>query len=325
MSDRPIGVHLRAANLLWKKLKLAGVVEGEDAAVAGLLAAKAAASSDVARDLKRYAELAERIIPRHPAFEWRRDDGEVKAIVSRMPQVRGLLRAALKDSGSAMVAEEREEPEGYYSAYASEQARRTSPSPQSRPQARSPSMTPTSAAPVSPPFSTQRSTRRRQGASTPPSEEAHESRVRAKVAALAGRRAMQRHAKASPPSATTVGRSVLSSPARERVALSDLNATPEGGTPSVGKARPASAATAAAAAGSENVAPSPGGSSQISHFLFSESNQGGRSSDAISGGADPIASSPVRGLKEEGEGILARVSVVSLHQELASMNSKFTK
>ena len=82
MSDRPLSVHVRAASLVWKKLKLAGLdtygkhggeAEKENANRSMLCKSDLSAM----RDLEKYLKLVGSVIPNHPSYRRRKDDADI--------------------------------------------------------------------------------------------------------------------------------------------------------------------------------------------------------------------------------------------------------
>lgn len=95
MADRPISVHVRAASLVWKKLKLAGLNKDYAREAYGADKENAPRSTirsvdyDAMRDLDKYMKLVGNVIPNHPSYRRRKEDTDIKEL-----EVRERLRLA---------------------------------------------------------------------------------------------------------------------------------------------------------------------------------------------------------------------------------------
>ena len=95
MAERPISVHVRAASLVWKKLKLAGLNKDYAREAYGTDKENAPRSTicsvdyDAMRDLDKYMKLVGNVIPNHPSYRRRKEDTDIKEL-----EVRERLRLA---------------------------------------------------------------------------------------------------------------------------------------------------------------------------------------------------------------------------------------
>ena len=76
MADRPLSVHVRAASLVWKKLKLAGIGDklSEDDKENAPRSTFRNGDFNAMRDLDKYLKLVGTVIPAHPSYRRRKDD-----------------------------------------------------------------------------------------------------------------------------------------------------------------------------------------------------------------------------------------------------------
>ena len=81
MSDRPLSVHVRAAALLYKKLKLSGLFEDKE----NQTSARRLRTADLncIRDLEKYLKVVGSVIPNHPSYRRRRNDADIKELEVR--------------------------------------------------------------------------------------------------------------------------------------------------------------------------------------------------------------------------------------------------
>ncbi|QDZ21681.1 hypothetical protein A3770_06p41990 [Chloropicon primus] len=317
MADRPLSVHVRAASLVWKKLKLAGMNKDTRAALESDKenAPKSTLRNseyNAMRDLDKYMKIVGTVIPGHPSYRRRKEDADIKELENRMVEVRQLAkrlsaRSPIKVSENAGVLQESNT---YSKAYLTEssqnsRARVSTSSPEGE--------------------RTTSSSSGRRG-------KVQEARVRAKIAALASRKALNRTKSGPAGRAQSGGMQEAHAESHDEVGddkfvvetarvRDSSNLTPElSETPLSGT----------------NTCASTPGMTNISHFLFSSNSKSSMTHEER--GEEPTIQKPAAGarsspadcsdsvtnMSERRTKLIDEVDYVSIRHELIQLNRKFT-
>ena len=317
MSDRPLSVHVRAASLLWKKLKLSGLSNNsrynfeDDDKENEPRSLLPKGDFNAIRDLEKYLKLVGSVIPSHPSYRRRKEDAEIKDLESRISEVRSLVKQlsfkGSPKSNSKPIAVP--ESNSYLKAFLTE----------SNQNGQRPSVEGNQARSLS---DKEKSSRGK----------VQEARVRAKIAALAGRKALNRTKQQKMRSETPSGMTGI-----------EVDGKDDDDVESVTGADVAVASTPSMATS----ALSTPGMTNLSQFLFSSNSKSSNSlgkgeqrsvqkPQMVSEKAEPYQTqdeTPTSTAVQRTEGenhveshekLMGEVDYMSMRQELVQMNRKFT-